>query len=181
MIPTQMFSNGGPVFSLLIGLSVLTLAVFIAKLLQLAPRQVFKRHAANVAIMAAKTAPLARQEEVALNAAQAQLATLRKGAGFLDLMFNLAPLLGLFGTILGMIDAFQSLEAAGTTISPSQLAGGIWTALLTTAAGLVVAMVALGAVAIIDWLIECERARTEEVLTRHFVIQSGKQEESSLG
>ena len=53
---------------------------------------------------------------------------------------SLAPLLGLFGTVLGMIEAFQAMQAAGSSVDPSTLAGGIWAALLTTAAGLAVAM-----------------------------------------
>ena len=48
--------------------------------------------------------------------------------------------MGLFGTVLGMIDAFRALQNAGTSVDPSLLAGGIWVALLTTAAGLAVAM-----------------------------------------
>ena len=48
--------------------------------------------------------------------------------------------MGLFGTVLGMIDAFRALQAAGDAVDPSVLAGGIWVALLTTAAGLGVAM-----------------------------------------
>jgi len=58
----------------------------------------------------------------------------------LDSVAQLAPLLGLFGTVLGMIEAFQSLQQAGSQVDPSLLAGGIWVALLTTAVGLAVAM-----------------------------------------
>lgn len=52
----------------------------------------------------------------------------------------LAPLLGLLGTVIGMIRAFMVIEGQGTNVSPSLLAGGIWEALLTTAAGLTVAI-----------------------------------------
>lgn len=58
----------------------------------------------------------------------------------LELVASLAPLLGLFGTVLGMINAFQKLENAGNQVDPSILSGGIWLALLTTAVGLGVAM-----------------------------------------
>ena len=58
----------------------------------------------------------------------------------LDIIAQIAPLLGLFGTVLGMIAAFQALQDAGTQVDPSLLAGGIWVALTTTAAGLAVAM-----------------------------------------
>lgn len=52
----------------------------------------------------------------------------------------IAPLLGLLGTVIGMIRAFMAIEAQGTNVSPALLAGGIWEALLTTAAGLTVAI-----------------------------------------
>lgn len=72
-------------------------------------------------------------------------------AGFraLDAVAQLGPLLGLFGTVLGMIEAFQAMQAAGATVDPAVLAGGIWTALLTTAVGLAVAM---SASAVLTWL-----------------------------
>jgi biopolymer transport protein ExbB len=68
------------------------------------------------------------------------LARLERGFRLLDTVAQIAPLLGLFGTVLGMIDAFQSLQAGGSSVDPSLLAGGIWVALLTTAVGLAVAM-----------------------------------------
>jgi biopolymer transport protein ExbB len=52
----------------------------------------------------------------------------------------LAPLLGLLGTVIGMIRAFMVIEGQGSNVSPALLAGGIWEALLTTAAGLTVAI-----------------------------------------
>ena len=58
----------------------------------------------------------------------------------LEVIAVIAPLLGLFGTVLGMIDAFRAMEAAGSQVNPSVLSGGIWEALLTTAIGLAVAI-----------------------------------------
>ena len=52
----------------------------------------------------------------------------------------ISPLLGLLGTVLGMIQSFQELEMAEGAANASVLAGGIWQALLTTAAGLLVAI-----------------------------------------
>ena len=72
--------------------------------------------------------------------AEARFAQLEQGFNVLDMVAQLAPLLGLFGTVLGMIEAFQTLQGAGNSVDPSLLAGGIWVALLTTAAGLAVAM-----------------------------------------
>ncbi|MBA6411741.1 MotA/TolQ/ExbB proton channel family protein [Parahaliea sp. F7430] len=58
----------------------------------------------------------------------------------LEVIATLAPLLGLLGTVLGMIEAFQAMEAAGSEVNPAVLSGGIWVALLTTAVGLAVAI-----------------------------------------
>lgn len=66
----------------------------------------------------------------------------------LEVIASLAPLLGLFGTVLGMIAAFRQLEAAGNQVNPAILSGGIWEALLTTAVGLAVA---IPAVAALNW------------------------------
>ncbi|MFN4170130.1 MAG: MotA/TolQ/ExbB proton channel family protein [Pseudorhodobacter sp.] len=62
------------------------------------------------------------------------------GLRLLDAIAQVAPLLGLFGTVLGMIEAFRALQGAGAAVDPSVLAGGIWVALMTTAVGLAVAM-----------------------------------------
>lgn len=83
----------------------------------------------------------------------------------LDSIAQIAPLLGLFGTILGMIDAFQALQDAGDAIDPSQLAGGIWVALLTTAAGLAVAIPCSLFTTWFEGRIEDERAAMENLLS----------------
>ncbi|MBS8259670.1 MotA/TolQ/ExbB proton channel family protein [Roseibium polysiphoniae] len=79
------------------------------------------------------------EEEVSRRAI-ARLHNQQWGLKALDAIGQVAPLLGLFGTVLGMIEAFQQLQSAGNSVDPSMLAGGIWVALLTTAAGLAVAM-----------------------------------------
>ena len=61
----------------------------------------------------------------------------------LEIISQISPLVGLLGTVIGMISSFNQLEIGGSTVDPAILAGGIWTALLTTAAGLVVAIPAL--------------------------------------
>ena len=66
----------------------------------------------------------------------------------LEVIASLAPLLGLFGTVLGMIEVFRRLEEAGNQVNPSILSGGIWEALLTTAMGLAVA---IPTVVVINW------------------------------
>lgn len=68
---------------------------------------------------------------------------------YLNVIGNIAPMLGLFGTVYGMIVAFQQLVAAGGKPEPAELAAGISTALVTTFWGLVVAMPALAAYALV--------------------------------
>lgn len=69
-----------------------------------------------------------------------QMALLEKGLVWISLFIALAPMLGFMGTVIGMIGAFDAIEAAGD-ISPSLVAGGIKVALLTTVAGLIVAII----------------------------------------
>ncbi|MFZ5585473.1 MAG: MotA/TolQ/ExbB proton channel family protein [Thermodesulfobacteriota bacterium] len=58
----------------------------------------------------------------------------------LALIANIAPVLGLLGTVFGMIRAFMAVEQMGARVDPAALAGGIWEALITTAVGLCVAL-----------------------------------------
>ena len=81
----------------------------------------------------------ALQEELSRQANQL-IHQLRSLLRPLEVIASLSPLLGLMGTVLGMIVAFQQMEAAGNQVDPSVLSGGIWQALLTTAAGLAVAI-----------------------------------------
>lgn len=69
-----------------------------------------------------------------------QMGLLEKGLVWISLFIALAPMLGFMGTVIGMIDAFDAIEAAGD-ISPSLVAGGIKVALLTTVFGLIVAII----------------------------------------
>jgi biopolymer transport protein ExbB len=90
---------------------------------------------------------------------------LERGLRALDILAQMAPLLGLFGTVLGMIEAFQALQGAGSQVDPSILAGGIWVALLTTAAGLAVAMPVSIGLAWLESQLERERAMAERVIS----------------
>jgi biopolymer transport protein ExbB len=69
-----------------------------------------------------------------------EMGRLEKGLVWISLFIALAPMLGFMGTVIGMIGAFDAIEAAGD-ISPSLVAGGIKIALLTTVAGLIVAII----------------------------------------
>lgn len=164
---------GGWVVALIIALSVLSGAVVLWKLWQFY-RAGVGRHAPLMAALAASdagqpTRAIALAEAapshlgsvlaLALQAtdardrlysyAETRLARLEGGFRLLDAVAQTAPLLGLFGTVLGMIDAFRAMQEAGQNVDPSVLAGGIWVALMTTAAGLAVAMPLS---AILSWL-----------------------------
>lgn len=69
-----------------------------------------------------------------------EMGRLEKGLVWISLFISIAPMLGFMGTVIGMIGAFDAIEAAGD-ISPSLVAGGIKIALLTTVAGLIVAII----------------------------------------
>ena len=69
-----------------------------------------------------------------------EMGRLEKGLVWISLFISLAPMLGFMGTVIGMIGAFDAIEAAGD-FSPSLVAGGIKIALLTTVAGLIVAII----------------------------------------
>lgn len=69
-----------------------------------------------------------------------EMGRLEKGLVWISLFISIAPMLGFMGTVIGMIGAFDAIEAAGD-ISPSLVAGGIKVALLTTVAGLIVAII----------------------------------------
>lgn len=155
---------GGPVVLLLGVLSILVFTVVLYKLWQFAVAGVGRHKALQDAIAAwdfgdrtAASDHLGKSRSylvpvvsMALDGhcdaarleaeAEARFARLESGFRFLDSVAQLAPLLGLFGTVLGMISAFQALQDAGAQVDPSILAGGIWVALLTTAVGLAVAM-----------------------------------------
>lgn len=62
---------------------------------------------------------------------------------WLSIIGVLAPMLGLLGTVAGLVEAFNNIERAGGQVQPKDLASGIWAALLTTVFGLVVALPAL--------------------------------------
>ncbi|MEM9011163.1 MAG: MotA/TolQ/ExbB proton channel family protein [Pseudomonadota bacterium] len=90
--------------------------------------------------------PEARIREDAFREASLRIEALRGWMRPMEVIASLAPLLGLFGTVLGMIEAFSQLEAAGSQVDPAILSGGIWEALLTTAVGLAVAIPVVAAV-----------------------------------
>jgi len=69
-----------------------------------------------------------------------EMARLERGLIWISLFISLGPMLGFFGTVIGMVQAFDAIEAAGD-ISPNVVAGGMKVALITTVGGLIVGMV----------------------------------------
>lgn len=126
----------------------------------------------------ARTAMLARQDpdlddiaarEETARVARASLEQARSGLRALELIATIAPLLGLLGTVLGMIGAFQALQQTGTRADPAALAGGIWEALLTTAAGMAVAIPASVALTWFESVVDRLRFDMEDTATRIFL------------
>jgi biopolymer transport protein ExbB len=116
--------------------------------------------------MQVRTLPTAQAEAEVGRVARAELAQAGRGLRGLELAATIGPLLGLLGTVTGMIAAFQALQTAGANADPATLAGGIWEALLTTAAGMAVAIPASIALAWFDGIIDRLRHDLEDAASR---------------
>ncbi|MBF9030056.1 MotA/TolQ/ExbB proton channel family protein [Rhodobacterales bacterium HKCCE3408] len=181
--------TGGPVVVILLAVSVLTLAVVLYKLWQFSRAGVGRHRALMEAVasweagdrpgaraaLSRSTSYLAPVIDMAFSAdpdaaerlraeAETRFAGLERGLRFLDSVAQLAPLLGLFGTVLGMIEAFRALQDAGAQVDPALLAGGIWVALLTTAVGLAVAMPTALVLSWFETRMEAERVTADRAI-----------------
>ena len=145
----QFIDIGGPVVVLLLMLSVIAVSVMLFKLWQFRSLKLGTEKGLHDMVSLAvrlKRLHADREpsrsdiEDVLAVAANTQIKSLQRGFRVLDTIAQISPLIGLFGTVLGMITAFQALQQSGNSVDPSILAGGIWVALLTTAVGLAVAM-----------------------------------------
>src|SRR5271170_863216 len=165
----QMMQQGGIVMVLLFVCSVVALGVFIERLfyfkrsrmnvseflagvLALVRRQSYAEaitrceegHGPIVSVV--RTAiykrhlPPAELREVVREIAQLEIPNLEANISLLGTIGYVAPLLGLLGTVLGMIEAFVQINRTSGTASVAELSQGIYTALITTAGGLVVAI-----------------------------------------
>jgi biopolymer transport protein ExbB len=124
----------------------------------------FEERSLDVAILAIRADELVRDVERHLTA--------------LHMVAQTAPLFGLLGTVTGMIKVFMAIEAqtaAGQPVSPSDLAGGIWEALITTAAGLIVGIPALMAYIGFNRVVEHFAGEMDNAVTRiaHAAGRSG--------
>ena len=153
---TMLIDKGGPVMWVLLGYSVVAVAIVIERLihLQLLPKingeldslyvvkgkRIAPEAAIAIGVKQAAADGVKDLIRVASRIGSEQLARMESGLRTLAWLGNTAPLLGLFGTITGMIKAFKVIEEAGGKVDAQALAGGIWEAMLTTGAGLAVAI-----------------------------------------
>lgn len=177
---TAFLNIGGPALWVIAGLSIVTLGLILWKLWRLTLLGAWRRKATERAVthwqngdpdaamsaLGARSGLRARVVRAAMTATRtmpqedardetarvARGALMEAGGGLraLDLIATIAPLVGLLGTVLGMIEAFQALQDSGARADPAALAGGIWEALLTTAAGMAVAIPAAMALSWFD-------------------------------
>lgn len=110
--------------------------------------------------------PPAMQEEILKLRGSEEMERVERFLRGLSTIGHLTPLLGLFGTVLGMIQAFRRLQEMGAQADVTALAGGIWEALLTTAFGLLVALPTLAAYHYFDSLAGRTANRMELVILR---------------
>ncbi|MEP2715644.1 MotA/TolQ/ExbB proton channel family protein [Pseudophaeobacter sp.] len=194
--------DGGPSIWAIAALSVITLALILWKIWRLALIGAWSRGKASKAVLAyeaghpeealvivdgrrgirskvvsagliaLRSLPEDRAREETARIAKKHLARAGTGLGALELIATIAPLLGLLGTVLGMIAAFQALQQAGSKADPALLAGGIWEALLTTAAGMAVAIPASAALTWFESVITRIRQDIEDSATRLFVAEA---------
>lgn len=166
----DLLQTGGPVLVVLAVLSLVSLAVIAVKIADLwtvtggrSRRALALRHwdraerSEALAVIQPGRAPadrvlaaafeslcngrsVARLEPDLVRRGNEEVAHMNRLVRLLELIAMVAPLLGLLGTVLGMIQSFQDLEMAEGAANAALLAGGIWQALLTTAAGLLVAI-----------------------------------------
>lgn len=196
--PTTLLALGGPVVWILIALSVVALTVALFKVAELLlARRGGRRVARSLALwregrharaldevadadrgiprlvriaMQGRThrAPDALVREELQRVAANDMVRLRGNLRTLEVIGQIGPLLGLFGTVLGMIEAFRRMEEAGSRVDPAVLSGGIWQALLTTGVGLAVA---IPTVLVHQWLerrADAHAHRIEDAVTQVF-------------
>ena len=110
-----------------------------------------------------------RDEDVAAEISRVgavELGALQRHFRWLEVIGNISPLLGLLGTVIGMIEAFQQLEESGSKVDPALLSGGIWQALLTTAVGLIVALPAITALNLFEGRVDQVRLSMRDASAR---------------
>ena len=166
MIIADIFDKGGVVVWVLAGYSIVAMAIVLERFIRFSMMRghsknfeqelVVAVHDNNVEqLIAGMRGPEANLLNGMIQASRAgvkdlvrvasrigsiELQRMERGFRTLAILGNTAPLLGLLGTILGMIRAFMVIEQAGGRVDAQALAGGIWEAMLTTGVGLAVAI-----------------------------------------
>ena len=197
----KILTAGGPIMFILIALSALSLTLILVKIVQLWPATggVAARNAAldhwatgdvaGAMAMVPQKSPadrvlLAGMENLQSGLTPAllegdlarrgndEVSTLSSGLRLLDLISMISPLLGLLGTVLGMVQSLQDLALAQGSANASVLAGGIWLALLTTAAGLFVAIPAAIGSSLLSGRVETAALRIESAAGRLITLSS---------
>ncbi len=180
-----LINKGGPVMWVLLGYSTVAVAIVLERLVYfsmlpgVSPAAPLhgrngKRVAPETAI--AEAVRQASQEgvkdltRVASRVGTEQLTRMESGLRTLAWLGNTAPLLGLFGTITGMIKAFQVIEQAGGKVDAQVLAGGIWEAMVTTGAGLAVAIPVLLLLHFLEGLVD-RRAKSMQQIASLVIEQ----------
>ena len=122
-----------------------------------------------------------RVKDAIENAGSQEISKLEKGLPVLASVAGIAPLLGFLGTVTGMIQAFMTIQDLAGAANPSDLAGGIWEALITTAFGLIVGIPAL---ALYNYFLSSVKKLVGEMETVANdvidVIQEGGKEEADI-
>ncbi len=188
IIASQLASSAGPILVVLLLLSIAGLAVSIVKAVEfrragvgrLGESRSFAEEAGQAPLFrarvltAAKAAlteapgPEGRERACALaeEAAIEGLARLSRHLPLLDAIVQAAPMLGLLGTVFGMIEVFFTMSGTQGAIDPALLSAGIFAALITTAAGLVAAIPFFFAAAYFDAALEAETRAIEGLILR---------------
>lgn len=112
------------------------------------------------------------REKAIIRTGSREIRSLEKNLRGLAIIANVAPLLGLLGTVTGMIKAFMKIQELKGAVNPGVLAGGIWEALITTAAGLTVAIVSLLAYHYFEGKVDEFSSLMKEIATRLLEILS---------
>ena len=110
----------------------------------------------------------ATRETLIINATEQEVRGLSAYLQTLATIGNIAPILGLLGTIIGMIKAFMVIQEMGGKVNAAVLAGGIWEAMLTTALGLSVALPAMLAHSYLLARVDAQESRIQNGLALFF-------------
>jgi|GEM_PF-315503 len=160
--------QGGPLMIFLILLALVALTIIIERLIFFTRNQVWKNEEVDVIISNAKKSSTARfredLEDDLRGYYQVYVNGVERGLALLSGIGNIAPIVGFLGTVIGMIQAFASIAAA-TTVNAKVVAVGIQIALVTTAAGLIVAAPTLAFYYLFTHVLQNRYSRMEELIT----------------